>query len=75
MLCRNFELSLIKTNFLQFFKVSPKSGQSPCTIIVQRLWLGFAKELAEFLIKKIFIHILHCKFELILTKLIFFINF
>ena len=33
MLCRNFELILIKTGFKKIFKVTQKSGQSPCTIV------------------------------------------
>ena len=34
MLCRKFELIPIKIGFfLQIFKVAPKSGQSPCTIV------------------------------------------
>ena len=31
-----------KLDFLQIFKVAPKSGQSPCTI-VQGHWPNFAK--------------------------------
>ena len=43
MLCRKFELIPIKIGFfLQIFKVAPKSGKSPCTI-VQGLWLNFIK--------------------------------
>ena len=34
MLCRKFELIPIKIGFLKNFKVAPKSGQSPCTIMV-----------------------------------------
>ena len=37
MWCRKFELILIKFGFLKNFKVTQKSGQSPCTI-VQGLW-------------------------------------
>ena len=33
MLCRKFELIPIKIGFLKNFKVAPKSGQSPCTIV------------------------------------------
>ena len=33
MLCRNFELIPIKFGFLKIFKVAPKSGQRPCTIV------------------------------------------
>ena len=33
MLCRKFELILIKTGFLKNFKVAQKSGQTPCTIV------------------------------------------
>ena len=46
MLCKNFELILIKIgffmNFLRVFKVTQKSGQRHCTI-VQGLWSNFAK--------------------------------
>ena len=42
MLCRKFELIPIKIGFLRFFKVAPKSGQSPCTI-VQGHWPNFIK--------------------------------
>ena len=43
MLCRKFELIPIKIGFLKkFFKVAPKSGQRPCTI-VQGLWPNFIK--------------------------------
>ena len=35
-----------KLDFLQFFKVAPNSGQSPCTI-VQGLWPNFAKNEKE----------------------------
>ena len=42
MLCSKFELIPIKFRFLRFFKVAPKSGQSPCTI-VQGCWPNFAK--------------------------------
>ena len=42
MLCRNFELIPIKIGFFRIFKVTEKSGQSPCTI-VQGLWPNFAK--------------------------------
>ena len=30
-------------DFLQIFKVAQKSGQSPCTIIVQGIWPNFIK--------------------------------
>ena len=33
MLCRKFELIPIKIRFFMNFKVAPKSGQSPCTIV------------------------------------------
>ena len=33
MLFINFELIPIKIGFLQIFKVAPKSGQIPCTIV------------------------------------------
>ena len=43
MLCRKFEPIPIKIRFfLQIFKVAPKSGKSPCTI-VQGLWPNFMK--------------------------------
>ena len=42
MLCRKFELIPIKIGFLWIFKVAPKSGQSPCTI-VQGLWPNVIK--------------------------------
>ena len=32
----------LKIDFLQIFKVAPKSGQKPCTI-VQGLWSNFTK--------------------------------
>ena len=37
-----FELIPIKFGFLKKFKVAPKSGQRPCTI-VQGLWPNFIK--------------------------------
>ena len=47
MLCRKFELIPIKIGFfLQIFKVAPKSGKSPCTI-VQGRWLNFIKNEIE----------------------------
>ena len=42
MLCRKFELILIKFGFLRIFKIAQKSGQRPCTI-VQGLGPNFAK--------------------------------
>ena len=42
MLCRKFELILIKIGFLRFLKVAPKLGKSPCTI-VQGHWPNFDK--------------------------------
>ena len=36
MLCRKFELIPIKIGFLRIFKVTPKSGKSPCTIVQGR---------------------------------------
>ena len=33
MLFFNFELILIKIGFLRNFKVAPKPGESPCTIV------------------------------------------
>ena len=39
---KNFELIPIKFGFLRIFKVAPKSGQSPCTI-VQGLEPNFGK--------------------------------
>ena len=42
MLFRKFELIPITIGFLRIFKVAPKSGQSPCTI-VQGLWPNFMK--------------------------------
>ena len=33
MLCRNFELIPIKIEFFMNFKVAPKSGHRPCTIV------------------------------------------
>ena len=33
MVCRKFELIPIKIGFFTIFKVAPKSGQSPCTIV------------------------------------------
>ena len=33
MLCSNFELIPIKSGFFINFKVAPKLGQSPCTIV------------------------------------------
>ena len=49
MLCRKFELIPIKIGFfLQIFKVAQKSGQRPCTIIVQGLlWPNFVKNEKE----------------------------
>ena len=47
MLCRNSELIPIKIEFfLQIFKVAPKSGQSPCTI-VHGLSPNFSKNVKE----------------------------
>ena len=42
MMCRKFEWIPIKIGFLQIFEVSPKSGQTPCTI-VQGHWPNFIK--------------------------------
>ena len=42
MLCRKFDLILIKIGFFTNFKVAQKLGQSPCTI-VQGLGPNFAK--------------------------------
>ena len=42
MLCRKFELIPIKIEFKKIFKVTPKSGQRPCTI-VQGHWPNFIK--------------------------------
>ena len=42
MLFFNFELILIKIGFLRNFKVAPKPGESPCTI-VQGHWPNFGK--------------------------------
>ena len=36
-----------KLDFLQIFKVAPKSGQTPCTIIVQGHWPNFIKNEKE----------------------------
>ena len=33
MLCRKFELILIRIEFKKIFKVAQKSGQRPCTIV------------------------------------------
>ena len=45
MLCRKFELILIKIGFfLRILKVTPKSGQNPCTI-VHGLEPNFAKKI------------------------------
>ena len=43
MLFMKFELIPIKIGFLKKFKVAPKSGQSPCTIIVHGLGPNFGK--------------------------------
>ena len=43
MLCRKFELILIKIGFFTNFKVAPKLDKSPCTIYVQGLWPNFNK--------------------------------
>ena len=42
MLHRKFEMIPIKIEFLPIFKVAPKSGQTPCTI-VQGCWPNFVK--------------------------------
>ena len=42
MLRSKFERFRSKLDFLRFFEVTPKSGQSPCTI-VQCFWPNFAK--------------------------------
>ena len=42
MFCKKSELILFKIDFLQIFKVAPKSGQTPCTI-VQGCWQNFIK--------------------------------
>ena len=58
MLCRKFELILIKIGFLKkIFKVAPKSGQSPCTI-VQGHWPNFMKNEKE----RISQYLLHYKY-------------
>ena len=46
MLCRKFELIPIKIGFLRIFKVAPKLGQSPCTI-VQGHWPNFTENEKE----------------------------
>ena len=47
MLCRKFELIVVKIGFFTNFTVAPKSGQRPCTIIVQGLWSNFIKNVKE----------------------------
>ena len=42
----SFRLNFAKNDFLRFFKVAQKSGQSPCTI-VQGFWPNFAKNEKE----------------------------
>ena len=42
MLRRKFELFRSRLDFLRIFKVTPKSGKSPCTI-VQGFWPNFTK--------------------------------
>ena len=81
MLHRNFELIPIKIRFLKIFKVAPKSGQSPCTI-VQGFWPNFAKNEKDrihhfnnFFLIHIHVLMLHKNFELILIKIKFFTNF
>ena len=46
MLCKKFELILIKIGFFTNFKVTQKSGQTPCTI-VQGLGPNFVKNEKE----------------------------
>ena len=47
MLCRKFDLISIKIGFFYLiFKVAPKSGKSPCTI-VQGHWPNFTKNEIE----------------------------
>ena len=46
MLRRKFELVPSKLDFLKNFKVAPKLGQTPCTI-VQDPWPNFTKNESE----------------------------
>ena len=46
MLCRKFDMIPIKIGFLKNFKVTPKLGQSPRTI-VQGHWPNFIKNVKE----------------------------
>ena len=75
---RKFEKVSIKFGLLKIFEAASKSGQRPCTI-VQGHWQNFIKNgkvpfLLHFLIH---IHVLMLcrKFELVLTKFGFFMNF
>ena len=81
MLCRKFELIPIKIGFLWIFKVAPKSGQSPCTI-VQGLWPNVIKiekkrilHFYNFFLIHIHVLMLCRNFELIPIKIGFLMNF
>ena len=50
MLCRKFELIPIKIGFLRIFKVTQKSGQSPCTIVQGRCQISQKMKSREFFI-------------------------
>ena len=43
MLCRKFELVLIKIGFFMNFEFAQKLGLRPCTIIVHGHWPNFMK--------------------------------
>ena len=81
MLRIEFEPILIKIGFLRIFKVTEKSGHSPCTI-VQSHWPKFVKNSWErilhfynFFLMHIHVLMLFRKFEPILIKIGFFLNF
>ena len=81
MLCRKFELIPFKIGFFTNFKVAPKLGQRPCTI-VHGLWSNFIKNGKErilhfynFFLIHIHVLMLHIKFELIPINIGFFTNF
>ena len=81
MLCRKFELILIKIGFLRIFKVAQKSSQSPCTI-VHGLEPNFIKidnerilNFYNFFLMHIHVLMLHSKFKLILITIKIFMNF
>ena len=60
-----------KLDFLRIFKVAPKSGQRPCTIVqgIHEKWLGEKSPFLYFFLMHIHVFMLCRKFELISIKI------